>query len=126
MLEAAFRPTGEGLDRGSYNSFQRPLEALPEVFYRNSRIIECAQSRKLHVVKPAGAATADRCSWPQARRNQALPLQPFKSRVHSAGSHRAFHPQFYFLENGTTVSVLVEPDDGEQHGLFKSTQHICH
>ena len=62
----------------------------------------------LDPVKPACAPGTNRGPWSQARREQALTLEPFERRVNGTRSQLSLEPRLHRLQNRTTVRLFAQ------------------
>jgi len=96
-----------------------PVKGVPRLFERT-------HTGRLHAVKTTRASIADRRAGPHTGRHEPFLLEPLECGVYCARGDVAFESGLYVPQNRSTVGSVAEPEHGEEDGLFKSTENICH
>jgi hypothetical protein len=102
-------------------SFQRPSEAAPQIVHSGSCIVERLSTRGVEAVKASRPAGSNLCTWTEARGQEALLLEPGKSRMYGARSDFTFQTGLHFFEDCAAISLVAQSNDGQQYRLFEGS-----
>lgn len=103
-----------------------PFQAAPDVVDGTARNVEGPDAGWLDAVIPACAPGTNGSPRSEARREQALTLEPFERRMNGTRRHVSLEPRLHCPQNRPTIRLFTETQYLKKHCLLKCTEYVCH